>query len=99
MLCRPQTVEKPLTSHAMFTLDRDGMITNINQQAKHDFGLYSRSGSSHGPGRLEPGDVIIIGGPARSHGCVFFTPLFYSFFPWVAMENATISKLFTGING
>ena len=52
------------SSHAMFTLDRDGMITNINQQAKHDFGLYSRSGSSHGPGRLEPGDVIIIGDSA-----------------------------------
>ena len=28
------------SSHAIFTLDRDGIITHINQQAKVRFGLY-----------------------------------------------------------
>ncbi len=48
------------SSHAMFILDRDGIITNINQQAKRYFGLFSHSQDSHGPGQLEPGDIVAI---------------------------------------
>lgn len=48
------------SSQAMFTLDREGTITHINQQAKHYFGLFNHSRHSHGPGRLEPGDLVII---------------------------------------
>ena len=42
--------------HAIFTLDRDGIITHINQQAKVRFGLYHNSQHPHPAGRLEPGD-------------------------------------------
>lgn len=48
------------SSHAMFTLDREGIVTHINRQAKKYFGLFSHSGQSHGAGRLEPGDIVII---------------------------------------
>ena len=48
------------SSHAMLTLDRNGIVTHINQQAKEYFGLYNRSERSHGPGRLEPGDLVVI---------------------------------------
>ena len=45
------------SSHAIFTLDRDGIITHINQQAKVRFGLYHNSQHPHPAGRLEPGDL------------------------------------------
>ena len=48
------------SSQAMFTLDREGTITHINQQTKDYFGLFNHSQFSHGPGRLEPGDLVII---------------------------------------
>lgn len=48
------------SSQAMFTLDREGTITHINQQTKDYFGLFNHSRFSHGPGRLEPGDLVII---------------------------------------
>ena len=31
------------SSHAIFTLDRDGIVTHINHQAKESFGLYNHS--------------------------------------------------------
>ena len=48
------------SSQAMFTLDREGTITHINQQTKDYFGLFNHSRHSHGPGRLERGDLVII---------------------------------------
>ena len=48
------------SSHAIFTLDRDGIITHINQQAKVRFGLYHNSQHPHPAGRLEPGDLVLI---------------------------------------
>ncbi len=48
------------SSQAMFTLDREGTITHINQQTKDYFGLFNHSQFSHGPGRLEAGDLVII---------------------------------------
>ncbi len=48
------------SSQAMFTLDREGTITHINRQTKDYFGLFNHSRYSHGPGRLEPGDLVII---------------------------------------
>ena len=47
------------SSHAIFTLDRDGIITHINQQAKVRFGLYHNSQHPHPAGRLEPGDLVL----------------------------------------
>ena len=29
------------SSHAMFTMDRQGIVTHINQQAKERFGLFN----------------------------------------------------------
>ena len=58
------------SSHAIFTLDRDGIITHINQQAKVRFGLYHNSQHPHPAGRLEPGDLVLIAdtasGPSTS---------------------------------
>ena len=48
------------SSHAIFTLDREGIITHINQQAKNRFGLYNHSQHSHPAGRLEPGDLVLV---------------------------------------
>ena len=48
------------SSHAVFTLNRRGIITHINQRAKQRFGLFNRSPHPHGAGRLEPGDVVIL---------------------------------------
>ena len=48
------------SSHAIFTLDRQGIITHINRQAKQRFGLFSRSPHPHGAGSLKPGDVVIL---------------------------------------
>ena len=44
----------------MFTLDREGIITHINRQAKNRFGLFNHSQYSHAAGRLEPGDLVIV---------------------------------------
>lgn len=49
------------SSHAMFTMDRQGIVTHINQQAKERFGLFNHSIYSHPAGRLEPGDIVILG--------------------------------------
>ena len=38
------------SSHAIFTLDRDGIITHINQQAKVRFGLYHNASTPTPPG-------------------------------------------------
>ena len=48
------------SSHAMFTMDRQGIVTHINQQAKERFGLFNHSLYSHPAGRLEPGDIVIL---------------------------------------
>ena len=48
------------SSHAVLTLDRQGIITHINQRAKQRFGLFNRSPHPHGAGRLEAGDVVIL---------------------------------------
>lgn len=48
------------SSQAMFTLDREGIITHINRRTKDYFGLFNRSRHSHGPGRLVPGDLVIL---------------------------------------
>ena len=48
------------SSHAIFTLDREGIVTHINRQAKEHFGLFNHSQQSHGAGRLEPGDLVIL---------------------------------------
>ena len=48
------------SSHAIFTLDRDGIVTHINHQAKESFGLYNHSQQSHAAGRLEQGDLVIL---------------------------------------
>ena len=47
-------------SHAMFTMDRQGIVTHINRQAKERFGLFNHSIYSHPAGRLEPGDIVFI---------------------------------------
>ena len=48
------------SSHAMFTMDRQGIVTHINQQAKERFGQYNHSVYSHPDGRLERGDLVIL---------------------------------------
>ncbi len=48
------------SSHAMFTMDRSGIVTNINRQAKEQFGLFNHSAESHAAGRLVTGDVVIL---------------------------------------
>ena len=48
------------SSQAMFTLDREVTVTHINQQTKDYFGLFNHSQFSHGPGRLEAVDLVII---------------------------------------
>lgn len=48
------------SSHSIFTLDHDGIITHINRQAKERFGLFNHSSESHPAGRLEQGDLIIM---------------------------------------
>ena len=51
------------SSHAMFTMDRSGIVTNINRQAKEQFGLFNHSAESHAAGRLGTGDVVILVSP------------------------------------
>ena len=48
------------SSHAMFTMDRSGIVTNINRRAKEQFGLFNHSTESHAAGRLVTGDVVIL---------------------------------------
>lgn len=48
------------SSHAIFTLDHEGIVTHINHQAKDRFGLFNHSQHSHGAGRLEPGDLVML---------------------------------------
>ena len=48
------------SSHAIFALDRDGIVTHINRQAKENFGLFNHSQQSHPAGRLEKGDLVIL---------------------------------------
>ena len=48
------------SSHAIFALDRDGIVTHINRQAKENFGLFNHSQQSHPSGRLEKGDLVIL---------------------------------------
>ena len=49
-----------ISSHAVFTLNRQGIITHINRRAKQRFGLFNRSPHPHDAGRLKMGDVVII---------------------------------------
>ena len=48
------------SSHAIFALDADGIVTHINRQAKENFGLFNHSQQSHPAGKLEPGDLVIL---------------------------------------
>ncbi len=48
------------SSHAIFTLDHEGIVTHINHQAKERFGLFNHSQKSHSAGRLEPGDLVML---------------------------------------
>ena len=48
------------SSHAIFALDADGIVTHINRQAKENFGLFNHSQQSHSAGRLEMGDLVIL---------------------------------------
>ena len=48
------------SSHSIFALDHDGIVTHINRQAKERFGLFNHSSESHPAGRLEQGDLIIM---------------------------------------
>ena len=48
------------SSHAIFTMDREGIVTHINRQAKEHFGLFNHSLQSHDAGRLKPGDLVVL---------------------------------------
>ena len=48
------------SSHAMFTMDRNGCVTHINRQAKERFGLFNHSSQSHPAGKLVTGDLVIM---------------------------------------
>jgi len=48
------------SSRAIFALDRDGIVTHINRQAKEHFGLFNHSSGAHDAGRLEKGDLVIM---------------------------------------
>lgn len=52
------------SSHAMFTIDREGIVTHINQQAKERFGLYNHSSHAHAAGRLKKGDLVLLASTA-----------------------------------
>ena len=64
------------SSHAIFTLDRDGIITHINQQAKVRFGLYHNSQHPHSNagGKFHSGFLLLLiwplceGAPAKRVG-------------------------------
>lgn len=46
--------------HAIFTVDRRGIVTHINRQAKERFGLFNHSRHSHGAGRAQKGDILVL---------------------------------------
>ena len=48
------------SSHAIITMDSEGIITHINSQAMERFGLINHSAYSHPAGRIEEGDIVII---------------------------------------
>lgn len=48
------------SSHAIFMLDKDGILTHINRQAKERFGLVNKSLHSHMAGKLEKGDIVVL---------------------------------------
>lgn len=48
------------SSHAIFTMDQNGILTHINQRAKEHFGLFMHSSYSHPAGKLRKGDMIIL---------------------------------------
>jgi transcriptional regulator with PAS, ATPase and Fis domain len=48
------------SSHAIFVLDRSGVITNINKKAKEQFGLYSNCHASHAAGTIREGDLVML---------------------------------------
>lgn len=48
------------SSHAIFALDQDGIVTHINAKAKEQFGLFNHSHLSHKAGRICPGDLVIL---------------------------------------
>ena len=48
------------SSHAMFTMDRQGTVTHINRQAKESVGLFNHSRHAHPAGRLLRGDMVIL---------------------------------------
>ena len=45
------------SSHAIITMDSEGIITHINSQAMESFGLINHSSYSHPAGRIEEGDI------------------------------------------
>lgn len=48
------------SSQAIFTVDRNGILTHINQRAKERFGLFMHSSYSHPAGKLNRGDLILL---------------------------------------
>lgn len=48
------------SSHAIITMDSEGIITHINSQAMERLGLINHSSYSHPAGRIEEGDIVII---------------------------------------
>ncbi len=48
------------SSDSIFALDKEGIVTHINRQAKEQFGLFNHSQQSHSAGRLEKGDLVIL---------------------------------------
>lgn len=48
------------SSHAIFTVDHAGTVTHINRQAKERFGLFNHSRHSHGAGRAQKGDILVL---------------------------------------
>ena len=49
-----------ISQHAIFTVDRHGIVTHINRQAKDRFGLFNHSRYSHGAGRVQKGDLLVL---------------------------------------
>ena len=54
------------SSHAMFTMDRQGTVTHINRQAKESFGLFNHSRHAHPAGRLLRGWRLSVSATAGS---------------------------------
>lgn len=62
------------SSHAMFTMDRQGIVTHINRQAKESFGLFNHSRHAHPAGRLLRGDMVILATTAMGQDDGALTP-------------------------